>query len=78
MHGPLRPTYALLANYMAKCQMSSGLYGPILIFLFLVDSLIFVLVSVLSTLFYLYQLVHTLFCLFCVLLSGSVSSSSVE
>ena len=30
MHGPLRVTYALLANYMAKCQMSSGPYGPIL------------------------------------------------
>ena len=29
MHGPLRPTYALLANYMAKYQMSSGPYGPI-------------------------------------------------
>ena len=29
MHGPLRLTYALLANYMAKCQMSSGRYGPI-------------------------------------------------
>ena len=29
MHGPLRLTYALLANYMAKCQMSSGPYGPI-------------------------------------------------
>ena len=28
MHGPLRLTYALLANYMAKCQMSSGPYGP--------------------------------------------------
>ena len=31
MHGPLRLTYALLANYMAKCQMSSGSYGPIFI-----------------------------------------------
>ena len=31
MHGPLRLTYALLANYMAKCQMSSGPYGPIFI-----------------------------------------------
>ena len=30
MHGPLRLTYALLANYMAKCQMSSSPYGPIL------------------------------------------------
>ena len=29
MHGSLRQTYALLANYMAKCQMSSGPYGPI-------------------------------------------------
>ena len=29
MHGSLRLTYALLANYMAKCQMSSGPYGPI-------------------------------------------------
>ena len=29
MPGPLRLTYALLANYMAKCQMSSGPYGPI-------------------------------------------------
>ena len=29
MHGPLRLTYALLANYLAKCQMSSGPYGPI-------------------------------------------------
>ena len=33
MHGPLRLTYALLANYMAKCQMSSGPYGPIFDFL---------------------------------------------
>ena len=31
MHGPLRLSYALLANYMAKCQMSSGPYGPIFI-----------------------------------------------
>ena len=30
MHGPLRLTYALLANYMAKCQMTCGPYGPIL------------------------------------------------
>ena len=30
MHGPLRLTCALLANYMVKCQMSSGPYGPIL------------------------------------------------
>ena len=29
MHGPLRLTYALLTNYMAKCQMSSGPFGPI-------------------------------------------------
>ena len=29
MHGPLRLTYALLVNYMVKCQMSSGPYGPI-------------------------------------------------
>ena len=27
--GQLRLTYALLANYMAKCQMISGPYGPI-------------------------------------------------
>ena len=31
MHGPLRLTYALLANDMAKCQMSSGPCGPIFI-----------------------------------------------
>ena len=29
MHGPLRLTNALLANYMPKSQMSSGPYGPI-------------------------------------------------
>ena len=29
MHDPQRLTYALLANYMAKCQMSSGPFGPI-------------------------------------------------
>ena len=35
MHGPLRLTYTLLANYMAKCQMSSGPYGPIFIFFYI-------------------------------------------
>ena len=30
MLGPIGPpSFALLANYVAKCQMSSGLYGPI-------------------------------------------------
>ena len=29
MHSPLKLSYALLANYMPKCQMSSGPYGPI-------------------------------------------------
>ena len=31
MHGPVRLSYAFLANYVPKCQMSSGPYGPILI-----------------------------------------------
>ena len=31
MHGPLRLSYTLLANYMPKCQMSSGPNGPIII-----------------------------------------------
>ena len=29
MHCPLRLSYALLANYMPKYQMSSSPYGPI-------------------------------------------------
>ena len=29
MHDPLRPNFALLANYVPKCKMSSGPYGPI-------------------------------------------------
>ena len=29
MHGPLRLGFALLANYVGKCQMSCGPYGPI-------------------------------------------------
>ena len=33
MHGPLRLSFALLVNYVAKCQMSCGPYGPIFIFL---------------------------------------------
>ena len=29
MYGPLRLSYALIANYVPKCQMSSGPYRPI-------------------------------------------------
>ena len=29
MHGPLRLSCVLLANYVPKCQLSSGQYGPI-------------------------------------------------
>ena len=29
MYGPLRLSFALLANYVPKCQMSSGPHGPI-------------------------------------------------
>ena len=29
MHGQLRLSFALSANYVPKCQMSSGPYGPI-------------------------------------------------
>ena len=39
MHGPLRLTYAFLANYMAKCQMSSGPYGPIFAYTFAIKCL---------------------------------------
>ena len=33
MYGPLRLSFALLANYVPKCQMSSGPHGPIFYFL---------------------------------------------
>ena len=34
MHGPLRLSCVLLANYVPKYQMSSGPCGPIFIFIF--------------------------------------------
>ena len=33
MHGPLKVSYALFANCMPKCQISSGPYGPIFVYL---------------------------------------------